>query len=793
MSNQAPVIFSPKAVFMDEDTVFQGTVIGFGDFDPDGDPLSVSLVSGPGFGTLELEADGSFTYTPAEDFAGVDTFDYAVSDGQGGVTQGRVAVTVRDVPDDDEQGPTAVADMVEVTENQTVTVDVLDNDVSQFPTTRDIDRIVGITGVGGDISVVNDQIVFDPGTDFDFLQTDETATVEVTYRMLDLFFAFSTAVLTLTVTGVNDAPFVVDPKEMTVDEDSELDSIVFWKPDFDPEGDPLTIDLVQGPDFGTFTFTTAGSFLYIPDPDFFGVDSFVYQVEDGQGGVTVATANITVINTPDAVDDTAVATENGVTRFDVLANDTGADPSLFVLTEVEILEGGGAAVIEGTQLAFYPEADFEALTTGETAQVTLRYVMDDGTGRTDTATVTLTVEGVNDAPQVADKLFATAEENAVSGTVIGEGDRDAEGDALTAAVVSGPQSGQLTLEGDGAFTYTPDPDFFGEDSFVFDVRDGQGGVTTATATLTVTGVNDDPVLDGDRLFTLNEDTVLTGSVFKPGDQDPDGDTLSASLLTGPASGMATVAIDGTLVYTPNPDFFGADRLTVQITDGQGGVATGTVSLTVIDVPEPVFNEVPGTEDKDSLQGTDEDDFLEGFGGRDKLDGGEGNDILDGGDGDDQLDGGAGINDLLGGPGNDRFKIGKDAGANTIRGGEGDDRITIKGGINMVFGDGGDDRINLKKGQSTADGGAGTDDLRAGKDNDVFVFKPGNDRDEIAKFGKKGADRIDLSAYDDLTYEAFVAQLTQDRKDLVWAPNDTDRLVLEKLDLEDVLPEHFIFA
>ncbi len=145
------------------------------------------------------------------------------------------------------------------------------------------------------------------------------------------------------------------------------------------------------------------------------------------------------------------------------------------------------------------------------------YVANDGTVDSNVATVTITVGAVNDPPVANDDSYTTDEDTPL--TVAAPGvlgnDTDADGDALTAALVlgSGPSNGTLALNADGSFTYTPNADFNGTDSFTYRANDGIVFSNQATVTITVNAVNDAPVAVDDG-YTTAEDTPLT--VAAPG-------------------------------------------------------------------------------------------------------------------------------------------------------------------------------------------------------------------------------------------------------------------------------------
>ena len=137
------------------------------------------------------------------------------------------------------------------------------------------------------------------------------------------------------------------------------------------------------------------------------------------------------------------------------------------------------------------------------------------------------------------------------------------------------------MQADGAFIYTPAADFFGADAFTYTVNDGGGASSPATVSIAVASTNDLPTAAADT-YATHEDTPLT--VSAPGvlgnDTDVDGDALSAVLVTGPAHGTLALQPDGSFVYTPAADFFGADAFTYTVSDSGGASSPATVSIAV---------------------------------------------------------------------------------------------------------------------------------------------------------------------------------------------------------------------
>ena len=167
-------------------------------------------------------------------------------------------------------------------------------------------------------------------------------------------------------------------------------------------------------------------------------------------------------------------------------------------------------------------------------------------------------------------------------------DSDAEGDPLTlAAIEVAPSNGTATINANNTITYTPNPNYHGDDSFVYRIDDGEGGSDTATVALTVNSVNDSPdAVDDLGPIQTDEDSPVAIDVLA-NDSDPEGDTLTvAQIHVSPANGVASINADGTITYSPAPDFDGSDTFVYNLSDGNGGSDLATVSVSVTPVNDP---------------------------------------------------------------------------------------------------------------------------------------------------------------------------------------------------------------
>ncbi len=191
---------------------------------------------------------------------------------------------------------------------------------------------------------------------------------------------------------------------------------------------------------------------------------------------------------------------------------------------------------------------------------------------------------INAPPTTTDDSYNGLEDQqiAVAAPGVLGNDSDPEGSAITAVLGSGPAAGSLLLNADGSFTYDPNPDWNGIDSFTYRARDTEGRDSIlTTVTLDIAAVNDPPASLDDS-YQTQEETPL--NVAAPGvldnDSDPEGDPLQAQLVAGTTFGSLALNPDGSFTYTPGVNFSGDDSFTYQADDGLLQSPTATVTITV---------------------------------------------------------------------------------------------------------------------------------------------------------------------------------------------------------------------
>ncbi|MFC6199412.1 Ig-like domain-containing protein, partial [Ponticaulis profundi] len=564
--NDAPV-GTDGSVSGAEDSVIAGTITAT---DMDGDTLTYTIASGPANGSVALSGSG-YTYTPASDFNGTDSFDVLIDDGNGGTDTVTIEVTVTPVND----APVGVADSYAVDEDGTLTVDAT-NGVLANDTDVEGDTLTAslVTYVSNGTLTFNADGSFTYVPDANFNGSDS-----FTYRVNDGTEDGNTVTVTLNVGAVNDAP-VATSDSFTVDEDSGATTLNLLANDTDIEGDAITITSVTQPVGGTVVITNGGADVsFTPDADFNGTTSFTYTVNGGD--TATVTLTVTPVNdAPVGTDGSASGAEDSVITGTISATDMDGDTLSYTLAAGPT---NGSVTLTGNGYTYRPAADFNGTDSFDV-------LIDDGNGGTDTVTIEVTVTPVNDAPVGTDGSASGAEDSVITGAISAT---DMDGDTLSYTLASGPTNGSVTLTGNG-YAYTPSADFNGTDSFDVLIDDGNGGTDTVTIEVTVTPVNDAPV-GTDGSASGAEDSVITGTISAT---DMDGDTLTYTLASGPANGSVTLTGSG-YTYTPAPNFNGTDSFDVLIDDGNGGTDTVTIEVTVTpvnDAPVGADGSASGVED-----------------------------------------------------------------------------------------------------------------------------------------------------------------------------------------------------
>ena len=559
--NAIPTASNVSATTAEDNAV--AVTLGGVDTDSQPDPLTRSIVANPTNGTLAAIAGNQVTYTPNANFNGVDTFTYKASDGNASTVGAHadsniatVTVTVtpvNDVPVIDPHSATT-------NEDTPVTIHATGSDIED----ANLDYTVS-TGPAHGSAVCNaaDNCTYTPALNFN---GTDSFVVKGTDQGTDGPAQSITATFTITVTPVNDAPVPFNDT-VNVPEDSVNFPINLSASDVDSL--VLTFNApVDDVDHGTLA-CLGDSCTYSPAADYNGPDSFTFTVNDG---ALTSTGTITINVT--AVNDAPIATDQDITTDEDVAittplggTDVDNDP-LSVLSLTDPPHGTATQAGPGPNDATYlGDLNFNGIDTFD-------FTLSDG-ALTDTGHVTVTVNPVNDAPVINDQTFAAIEDTP---GILSMSASDVDGDRLTWSIVSGPTTALLLGSGPDV-AYVPHHNVNGTDTFVVKVTDTGGLFDTATITVNVAPVNDQPEAFAGSV-TTNEDNPTS---FVLNASDVDGDVLTyAAPNVGPFAGAVTCS-SSACTYTPNADFHGSDVVTFSVADGHGGTDSASVSITVTSV------------------------------------------------------------------------------------------------------------------------------------------------------------------------------------------------------------------
>lgn len=564
------------------------------DTDADGHVLSITSFTQGSNGAVTSGPGISLTYTPNPNFNGLDSFTYAISDGNGGTDTATVNITVNAVNDP----PDAVNDTASTNEDTPVTVSVRSNDANGDCGAIMITAVT--QGANGAVVINPDGTLrYTPRSNF---HGRDTFRYTIGCGQGNRFTALERSVLSLlampanavvenvdeaevavNVIPVNDPPDAVNDAA-TTDENTAV-TIDVLANDTDVENNALTVtSFTQGAN-GSVAAGPGGTLRYTPNAGFSGADPFTYTLSDGNGGMDTATVTVTVnavSSPPDAVDDAATTNEDSPKSINARANDSNGNCGTVSLNGFTQPANGSVIhfVSNGTFL-YTPAPNFNGTDS-------FTYTLRCARGDTDTATITVNVTPVNDTPSATNDSYATDEDIAliIAAPGVLSNDTDVESGPLAAALVSGPTRGTLTLNPNGSFTFMPPLNYSGTATFVYRASDGDGASATATVTISVAPVNDPPIARDDTL-TATEDSYRTVEVLL-NDTDPEGETLTLQAVTLPGNGrilaFSTVSNPtGRITYSPNANYNGPDSFTYTVRDSNGNTSTANVVVTVTPV------------------------------------------------------------------------------------------------------------------------------------------------------------------------------------------------------------------
>ena len=634
------------------------------DADADGDSLTALLVSDVSNGILNLNPDGSFTYTPDANFNGIDSFTYKVNDGTVDGNTATVNITVTAVPDNTVPGPQTVDEDTALpisglavndatgnlsTVELSVTNGTLDVTLSGSATISagaNGSNSLTLAGSQDDINATLASLIYQGTLNYHGADT-------LTMLSKDSSGTTDSDTVAITVTSVNDTPIATDDPGVFLSTITTQNPLSYWR--LGETSGSTGTDLGSSRNDGTYNNVTLGqSGALNGDVNaagyFDGSTSYVEVPHDAS--YLLDSGSVQLWFNPDGI-----GTEQALFSKDSSGFDTGGHLSITVLASGQL-----HVRLQSTD-SNYTLTSADSVTAGSWHHAAFTFgtegmrlyldgqVVDTGTytgGLSTTSGSTGNFEPIviggstarsgNLVANPVDDLFAGfIDEVAIFGTQLNAGtlqeiyaaglqdytlvedgtltvaasegvlsnDYDGDGDSLAASLLTGPShAAAFILNADGAFTYTPVDDFNGSDSFTYQVSDGNGGMDTATATISITAVNDAPVNTVPGAQVVAEDTALNITGLSVNDVDGNLSTVQLGvthgtvtvMLSGAATissgdnGTSTLTLSGTqadinatlasLSYQGILNYVGADTLTVTSRDVNSATDVGNVAITV---------------------------------------------------------------------------------------------------------------------------------------------------------------------------------------------------------------------
>ena len=553
VANLSPIVSAAVSVGLEDTALGIDALVNA--VDPDGDDISIIAATALN-GTVSILPDGTLNYVPDTHFNGVDTITYTVQDSDGASSVGSIAVTVTAVADLPtisiptldlltEDTPLIFANLLgqqisvgdvdgavldlklsvplgSLTLTQTAGLDISEGDGVD-------DQVLRVSGSAADINAALNNLIYTPGEDYNG-PVDITVELGQLGQLLEV-----NAIVPIGISAVVD---IVDDTINLV-QDQTITTNVMANDTFENAG--AVVDSYTTPLYGTLTLDASGALSYTPNTGFTGTDTFTYTVESN-GTYETATVTLHIQEPPNAVPvavgETATVAEDTALVVDVLLNDSDADGDALSVTAATASNGSVSINPDGT-LTYVPNPNYNGPDT-------ITYTISDGQGGTASASVAVTVNPVNDDPIAVADSVTTDEDASITVDVLAN-DSDVEGDSLT-VISATADNGALSINPDGSVTYTPNQDFYGTDTVVYIISDGNGGTSTTTMTVTVNAVNDAPDAQNDTAVTA-EDTTVNIDILA-NDSDAEGDVLGVSAASA-GNGVATIEANGTITYKPN--------------------------------------------------------------------------------------------------------------------------------------------------------------------------------------------------------------------------------------------------
>ncbi|MEZ9872353.1 tandem-95 repeat protein, partial [Vibrio sp. 10N.261.51.C6] len=543
-------------------------------------------------GVLEINGDGTYTFSPNENFNGEVSLDVVVTDEDGATEATTAGITVLEVNDPPVAGPTSYT----IDEDSVLTFNESQVLLNASDIEGDVELVeINYDGPDGIFSINGDGTCsFAPNENFNGqVQLDVTIQDE-DGAQVDTF-------ITVDVLPINDVPVSGD-LAYSVEEDGSitLSQEQLLSQASDVDGDDLTASNLIVDGDATVVANDDGSFTITPDANFNGDIDLTFDISDGTDTL-VATADLTVnpVNDlPQPQDQTFSIGEDGILNFtdeDLLTGATDIDGDDLSVEGVTYTGADGVLTDNGDgSYSFAPNENFNG-------DVNFSFDVSDGTD-TVQANIDVSVTPENDPPVAGSTSYTVHEDNSItiSDEQLLANSSDIEGDVAVDSVTYTGADGVFEDNGDGTYTFSPNENFNGEVSLDVVVTDEEGATEATTAGITVLEVNDPPIA-GSTSYSVNEDEVITISSEQllANASDIEGEVAIDSVNYTGSDGIFTDNGDGTFSFAPNANFDGDVSLDVVVTDEEGATVATNASIDVLPVNDaPVSGDLAYSVDED---------------------------------------------------------------------------------------------------------------------------------------------------------------------------------------------------
>ncbi|QNT77021.1 tandem-95 repeat protein [Dehalogenimonas etheniformans] len=341
-----------------------------------------------------------------------------------------------------------------------------------------------------------------------------------------------------------------------------------------------TLTIAAGLTTGTISIPVIGDTTYESNENFNVtlISATGAHIGDGVGVGTINNDDLAPVNVaPVATDVTTSTNEDTAKAITLTATDADGNPLTFSI--VGNPSHGALGTVSGNSVTYTPAANYNGSDS-------FTFKANDGTVDSNTATVNITINAVNDAPVATNVTTSTNEDTAKAITLTAT---DVDGNPLTYSIIGSPSHGTLGTVSGSSVTYTPAANYYGSDSFTFKANDGTVDSNIATVNITITSVNDLPVADGKTVstdFQTNKTITLTGSDIETRDlffaivtQPAHGSLID--IINSPGSWTIPFSDQADVIYSPNGGFSGTDSFTYKVVDENSGDSNvATVNITV---------------------------------------------------------------------------------------------------------------------------------------------------------------------------------------------------------------------